>query len=210
MPWQRKKDDPSLQPLSQASVVFSMKEKSQDEQDIAQLRRLADGGDVEAGTKLALAYMMGLQVPKDYTQAFQLYEKAAKGGFALAQYNLAAMYLNGTGVEKDVEQAIIWFRLAADQNDADAQFNLGLIFDSHERHKDLKEAFAWYLMAAENGSARAQFDLASMYHLGRGVVPDDQKAIYWYKKAYAQGVVRAYDCVVELATSSGKEGLKPP
>jgi len=41
--------------------------------------------------------------------------------------------------------------------------------------------------AAEAGDAKAQFQLAGLYRLGLGVDADRSKAIYWYRKAAAQG-----------------------
>ena len=37
------------------------------------------------------------------------------------------------------------------------------------------------------GHANAQFQLGYAYWLGRGVVPDDEKAVMWYRRAAARG-----------------------
>ena len=42
------------------------------------------------------------------------------------------------------------------------------------------------LQEAHQGNSNAQFDIGSMYQNGRGVSPDRNKAIEWYKKAAAQ------------------------
>ena len=42
------------------------------------------------------------------------------------------------------------------------------------------------LQEAKQGDSNAQFDVASMYQNGRGVTPDLNKAIEWYKKSAAQ------------------------
>ena len=42
------------------------------------------------------------------------------------------------------------------------------------------------LQEAHQGNSNAQFDIGSMYKNGRGVSPDRNKAIEWYKKAAAQ------------------------
>lgn len=44
---------------------------------------------------------------------------------------------------------------------------------------------------ANNGNALAQYRLGMMYYNGQGVPEDEKQAIYWWKKAAAQGYVEA-------------------
>jgi TPR repeat protein len=46
--------------------------------------------------------------------------------------------------------------------------------------------FSEKLQEARQGNSKAQFDIGSMYQNGRGVSPDRNEAIEWYKKAAAQ------------------------
>ena len=45
----------------------------------------------------------------------------------------------------------------------------------------------WYLKAAEQNYARAQLYIGMLYAYGNGVPRDVDKAIYWYRKAAANG-----------------------
>jgi uncharacterized protein len=52
---------------------------------------------------------------------------------------------------------------------------------------DFKAAFREFLASANDGNSRAQFGLGVIYHKGKGVKQDHDKAIEWYKKAAEQG-----------------------
>ena len=69
----------------------------------------------EAEYNLGTAYERGIGVPQDYTQAADLYRRAAEQGNASAQFNLALLYDNGTGVARDYAQAAAWYTKAAEQ-----------------------------------------------------------------------------------------------
>lgn len=53
--------------------------------------------------------------------------------------------------------------------------------------KDFAEAAPLMIAAAEKGSAEAQMRLGKMYFNGWGVPHDHEKAVFWHKKAAAQG-----------------------
>ena len=124
---------------------------------------------------------------------------------------LGKMYYDGDGVEQDTDQAFYWFKQAADRGNAKAQFNLGVLYrdksiDSPMDNYD-EQAFRYFLMSAENGDLNGQYAVGRMYELGvkgfRGsgwstqyvnVIPKDRgKAVYWYKKAAAQGHSKAQE-----------------
>lgn len=50
-----------------------------------------------------------------------------------------------------------------------------------------EKSFSSILQEAENGNISAQINVGEMYGLGRGVYPDRNRMIYWYKKAAATG-----------------------
>ena len=72
---------------------------------------------VEEGKK----YLDGKGVPKDYTKAFALFQKAADQGNANGQNNLGSMYYNGRGVPQDYKKAVEWYQKAADQGNTNAK-----------------------------------------------------------------------------------------
>jgi cell division septation protein DedD len=58
---------------------------------------------------------------------------------------------------------------------------------------DYAKAIAEWRPLAEAGDPDAQFNMGQAYKLGRGVSPDLAAAIQWYRKAAAQGHMRAED-----------------
>jgi hypothetical protein len=58
---------------------------------------------------------------------------------------------------------------------------------------DFASAVAEWLPLAERGNADAQFNLGQAYKLGRGVPMNLVTALEWYRKAAAQGHIRAED-----------------
>ena len=47
-----------------------------------------------------------------------------------------------------------------------------------------------YHILAEQDDAEAQFELAKMHYIGSGVQEDDEKAVFWYRKAAEQSNIR--------------------
>lgn len=88
-------------------------------------RRLADGGDRRAQTRLAWMHEAGRGVERDLPQAARRFESAAMAGEAEAQYALAVMYRTGQGRERDVAQSLAWLRKAAGQQYPPAVAALG-------------------------------------------------------------------------------------
>ena len=79
-------------------------------------------------------------------------------------------------------------RTENEPKDAQAQYELGL---KYYEEKNYSEAATWYRKAAEQGHVRAQYELGGLYHIGRGVTKDNQKAFKWYRKAADQGYADA-------------------
>ncbi|WP_241907900.1 tetratricopeptide repeat protein, partial [Vibrio splendidus] len=73
---------------------------------------LAEQGDANAQSNLALMYLDGQGVAQDDKQAVYWYRKASEQGLAFAQSELGFMYFNGQGVDQDNQQAVYWFRKA--------------------------------------------------------------------------------------------------
>jgi len=97
----------------------------------------ADGGDVEAQTRLALMYAKGISVEKDEARSADLYRKAAMAGYAPAQAELGYLYSIGRGVPKDQDEDIYWTCEAAAQGNRRAIRNLAIkqtydLFDPKE------------------------------------------------------------------------------
>ncbi len=75
---------------------------------------------------------------------------------------------------------------------------------------DYGAAVAAWRSLAEAGDADAQFNMGQAYKLGRGVPADFDKAIEWFRKAAAQGHVRAEDNYGLLLFQQGKREQAMP
>ena len=76
-------------------------------------RRLSDGGNLRARTRLAWFYEVGRGVGRDLGMAADLFESAAKLGDAEAQFALSVMLRTGAGRRQDLGAADAWLLKAA-------------------------------------------------------------------------------------------------
>lgn len=75
---------------------------------------------------------------------------------------------------------------------------------------DYAKAIGEWRPLAQNGDPDAQFNLGQAYKLGRGVQPDLNAAMDWYRKAAAQGHLRAEDNLGLLMFQQGdRAGAMP-
>ena len=73
---------------------------------------------------LGYCYEQGEGCDKNYTKAFEWYEKSAKLGYSSAMYNVGTCYEDGVVVTKDVNKAKEWYTKGAAQGNADSQTKL--------------------------------------------------------------------------------------
>ena len=76
-------------------------------------KTLAEKGDAQLQSTIAVMYHTGVGVKQDYQQAFYWYKKAAEQGVTAAQANLGVMYAKGTGTARDLVQSYAWYSIAA-------------------------------------------------------------------------------------------------
>lgn len=145
-------------------------------------------GDADAQFNLGLKYYSGDGVHRNYTRAFEWFQKASDQGYAPAQFHLGRMYSNGEGVPKDLVNAVELIQKAANQGFAEAQFNLGVMCNNGDGvPKNLIKAIKWLQKAAEQGFATAQDILGLMYFDGADFPRDFVKGLERYQKAADQG-----------------------
>lgn len=148
----------------------------------------------------------GNSISKDYSKAFEWYQKAALRGHPLAQCQLGLLYREGHGIPKDEKQAFDWFMKAAqvNQNCPRGKFYVGYSYHhGNGVQKDYKEAVKWYTLAAQQSDVYAQLNLGYCYEWGEGVSTDYQKAAYWYELSASQGEPLA-KCNLGLLYKRGK------
>jgi uncharacterized protein len=98
-------------------------------------------------------FILGQNVPQDYSEAVHWYELAAKSGDPEAQSELAYLYFTGKRVERDYEKAGQWFEVAAKKGYPLAQYNMGILWYTGNgvATVDMVQAYAWFNLAAANG-----------------------------------------------------------
>ena len=118
--------------FAQALTLIAPWVPGQDPDRIAEIRRLADQGDVDAQFTLGTIYSFsqiiyangGRAGPEsDPAEAAKWYRLAAGQGHAIAQNNLGLIYANGTGVPQDDVLAYAWLNLAGEQGNELASGN---------------------------------------------------------------------------------------
>ena len=159
------------------------------EEALVILRPLVDQGDPEAQSLLAVMYMNGWGVERDFGQGKDLLEKAASRGNPRAAFSLGRLYATGDGVPRDCDRALTYFQAPAEAGNPIAQFNLAELYAAGGLcvEQDPARAAALYRSAAENGSPVAQHALAAMYAVGEGVDKDMTEALIWYRRAAERG-----------------------
>ncbi len=97
------------------------------QENINDLIKKAEQGDVEAQYNLGYYYHSGEGVEQSEKRALYWWQKAAEQGHAEAQFNLGVVHEKGYGVEQSYEKAIYWFRKACENFNDDACKNLNRI-----------------------------------------------------------------------------------
>jgi TPR repeat protein len=173
--------------------------------DFTKVMSKAESGDREAQYLMALIYLEGRLVPKDFAAARNWMLKPAEQGYVPAQAGMGEMYLNGirqNGAVPDYGDAERWLRLAATQGDAGAQFWLGNGYKSGDFGTfDYREALNWLRKAAAQGLPDAQLSLGRMYEEGEGVPESVSLAASWYRKAadHFENFGSVWEAEVQLA-----------
>ena len=81
---------------------------------IKEWKPLAEKGNSDVQSAIAVLYHTGQGVKQNYKKAFYWYKKAAESGNVAAQANLGVMYAKGAGTKKDYIQSYAWYSVAAD------------------------------------------------------------------------------------------------
>jgi TPR repeat protein len=151
-------------------------------------QKAAARGSGPAQVNLAVFYLNGWGVPKNYGSALYWLKSAAAQGIPRADTNLGILYLNGWGVHQDYAEARRYFQMAAEHGDSAAMVNLGYVSDEGLGAPENKSAAAdWYRKAADGGNPFGQNNLADLYLRGEGVPQNDALAFAWFQKAADQG-----------------------
>lgn len=125
---------------------------------------------------------------ENYTEAYNLFSKAADYNSPEAMFMLSILVSNGKGIEKNEVVGYNWCRRAAELGYPAAQYNLGVnYFEGNGVLKDYKEGVTWFTKSALQGFHHSMYNLGIAYEFGYGVDINLDEAEYWFCKAISNG-----------------------
>ncbi len=140
-------------------------------------RKAAAGGHHEAGRRV--------QYLNEKLKIFSDLKKQAQAGDTYSQYRLGITYELGIYGPPDIYMALYWLMKAATDGQYEAAYRRYTMLV--KRHKVKLEVFD-LVKQAQKGDVKSQFDLAFLYEVGgEKMLSHLGSAIYWYRKALAQG-----------------------
>ncbi len=113
-----------------------------------------------------------------YSRAFAILRSKAKQGCPYSQTMLGHMYATGIGARQNFDKAAHWFEKAAEQNYGQAQLDLGKLYLGGER-----------VVRAEE----------------RAMQPEIAKAVFWLRRAAAQGIDEAHELLAKIPGEQSAE-----
>lgn len=192
------------------------------------LKKKVDSGDIHYANSLGYAYVFGVGTSLSIKEAMKYYEMAAKQNNAIGMTNLAELYIQENKLKKakpllvkaaekeygyaqyllamnffyykheNNKEALHWLERAAGNDEPYALYQLGLYYSEAN---DLAKAIKYYQRAAELNNADALLELYYIYGEGVGVEQDDDKALFYLKKAAELGVQEAIEELAAQALS---------
>jgi TPR repeat protein len=159
-----------------------------DQQAFQWFQRAALDKSPAAMNNLAIFYLTGRGVKRDFKEGLLWLNRAAECGFAPAELNVGLAHWYGWGMPVDHAEAVHWFRRAAKHGDPVAQFSLGFAFEEGAGVKQsFSDAAHWYEKAAHQGHPDALNNLGVLYENGRGVDRDYLHARELFEHAIKRG-----------------------
>ena len=192
------------------------------------LKKKVDSGDIHYANSLGYAYEFGIGTPLNIKEAMKYYEMAAKQNNALGMTNLADLYIQEDKLKKakpllvkaaekehgyaqyllamnffyykqeNNKEALYWLEKSASNDEPEALYQLGLYY---AEKADLAKAIKYYQRAAELNNAEAALELYYIYGEGFGVEQDEDKALFFLKKAAESGNQEVLDELAAMALS---------
>lgn len=158
-----------------------------------EVKSAAEKGEPSAQHYLGYYHVEGLGGVTNEAEGLRWYTLAAGQNFPNSQNNIGVLYLKGKSIKPDVGVACQWLERAAQQGFPMALRNLAELMrqEKYPRQKaaELREL---HEKAAFTGDPDAQLQLG--HYLAKppaGGIHETENAIYWYKKAFAQGRAEA-------------------
>ena len=176
------------------------------------LKKKVDSGDMHYANSLGYAYEFGVGTSLNIKEAMKYYEMAAKQNNVLGMTNLANLYIQENKLKKakpllvkaaekeygyaqyllamnffdlyseNNKEALDWLERAAKNDEPEALYQLGVYYLEGDE-ADLAKAINYFQRAAELNHADAALELSYIYDEGISVEQDDDKALFFLKKA---------------------------
>lgn len=138
----------------------------------------------------------------DFVSAAAYYQQAAELGHSGAQNNLGNLYKTGRGVDRNPQEAVRLFTLSAQQGEVFGMRNLASCYlDGVGIEANFELAVKWLETAAEQNDNLAYAELAKAYDSWQH--KDEEKMIYWHKKAAEYGNVDSMFALGEYYRKKG-------
>ena len=194
------------------------------------LKKKVDSGDIHYENSLGYAYEFGIGTSLHIKEAMKYYEMAARQNNAIGMTNLADLYIQENKLKKakplllkaaekeygyaqyllamnffdlyseNNKEALFWLERAANNDEPEALYQLGVYY-SEGGEADLAKSIKYYQRAAELNHADAALALSYLYDEGISVEQDDDKALFFLKKAAELENQEAIDELASMALS---------
>ncbi len=185
------------------------------QEKIAELRQIAESGDVDAQLFLGSYYREFYWDEADSAECEKFLEMAAMQGVLTAITDIADYYRSGDLLEEDLDKAIYWFEQGAKRGDLWCKYCLGKIYLDDETYGEqfekAKALFEEIVVDAEKHKdedeeyyscylGKAYYYLASFYKDdSKGQRQDTARALEYYYKAQDNGK----ECLSEIISLEG-------
>lgn len=157
----------------------------EDEEYLARLKSMADGGDIPATYQWAMEYAPSRTEKNLPTaeQSIQLLQKAADAGYLFAQNELGKRYLEGDSVTLDEARGVELTRKAAAQSNSSAIWNMAIIYrDGLGVVRNETESRQWFDRALATGRLSYLVGVGKFYEMGEVYPLDKGKALELYRQ----------------------------
>ncbi|WP_158090105.1 tetratricopeptide repeat protein [Kiloniella majae] len=146
---------------------------------------------VSVGCKhLGVLYSLGEGVPQSDEKAAEYYKKSCDAGNGPGCFNLAGFYLEGRYLAYDADKALKLYEDSCGVNYVDSCFLVAYLFDEGVHFEaDYLFAIKMYEALCNNLlHGESCHNLGTMYLEGRGVEPNDSKAISYFQISCEHGI----------------------
>ncbi|KAI9207742.1 uncharacterized protein BJ171DRAFT_254553 [Polychytrium aggregatum] len=144
----------------------------------------AEMGNVEAQYKLAMCYMKGHGIHRNFDEAFHWLTKAAQHNHVEAQATLGECFEDGLGTLPDLPRALYWYSTAALNGSALSMTNLARCYElGLGTAPNAALSLEWYRKAALLGSRTAIVKYAVALLAKRGLDLTQLQSLDWFRKS---------------------------